>query len=258
MLGRLVDEFHVPDGFVLTTRVHGLLLRRAGLTGREPEHVQSAALAATPWPENLVDAVTSAVATLGDNALVVRSSAVAEDGTDRSFAGRFRSVLDVSGTELHRTVSHCLAAGAPNAQERDDPPAILALLVQRLVVATWSGVMFTSDTVTGDESQLLIEAVPGTPEQLCAGLVAPHRVTVDKVTRQIRHRSGPSGSVPGEDVIDAVMELGLRLEARLGARQDVEWATDGDRLYVLQARPITVGPPRRSDPPSLIDSLGAL
>jgi pyruvate,water dikinase len=42
-----------------------------------------------------------------------------------------------------------------------------------------------------------------------------------------------------EDEISQLVAVGIELEAAFGSPQDIEWAFEADRLYVLQSRPIT-------------------
>jgi pyruvate,water dikinase len=154
----------------------------------------------------------------------------------------------------------------------------MAVLVQRMVDAAVSGVMLTIDPVTGDRSQVTIEAALGLGPPVVGGEITPDRYSVDKVTLEIRSRdvvrqpfadrldpstgkvsridlSGEEGDASSltDDEVVRIAELGKQTERALGGPVDMEWAIgqgrDGPRpLYLLQARPETVWSARRAAP----------
>jgi pyruvate,water dikinase len=99
----------------------------------------------------------------------------------------------------------------------------------RLVDAERAGVVFTVDPA-GSGSDLRIEAVEGLAEQLVSGEVTPEAYVLPRSVAQ-----RPSV----DDVLDEAIESALELERRFGDPQDVEWAHDGERMYIVQTRPIT-------------------
>ena len=102
--------------------------------------------------------------------MAVRSSAVEEDSSSHSFAGMYDSVLDVRGladvleaikqvwssTFSDRVLAYRRRHGLPSHE------IALAVLVQQMIDARQSGVMFTCDPTTGDTDTVLIDAVNGT------------------------------------------------------------------------------------------------
>lgn len=269
-----IAGFAVPDGIVLTTAAQRQLFTIAGLSGAETEREQLAAFEQCSWPAEWADEFEDAVAGLRPGPLAVRSSATCEDSNTRSFAGQFSSTLQASGyPAVRRAVAACLASGASghvraylgDGAAGDGVGRIeLAVLVQQMISATWSGVLFTADPITGDVSQLLMESVSGTPEALCAGLAQPHRCSLDKTTLAVRrHDPGPlplREAGPDPRLLAEVAELGLRVEHELKCPVDIEWASDGARVYIIQARPITAlqARPRSLPPASLVESLTML
>ena len=147
----------------------------------------------------------------------------------------------------------------------------MGVVVQVMVPAEAAGVLLTLDPLTGDRSQVTIEAAYGLGIAVVEGEVTPDRFAVDKVTLELRSRSvgekavayrfdPAAGRVARVEVPDAerarpclddaeVLELaglGKRVEQALGVPQDVEWAVacpgaaGGRELWLLQARPETV------------------
>lgn len=234
-LARLLRAgFPVPDGFVITTAAH----RLAAADGTA---VPSAVKAA------LVEQLTGVSTTLA-----YRSSAVAEDLASASFAGQYESVLNVRGVDagLEALQACWVSANARHLDAYRDSMAAgssaeMAVLVQRMIDATTSGVAFGADPVTG-LPHIIIEAVAGTGERLLAGEVTPERWTIGEETEVNRLDTGPllDDAQAGE-----IADLCRRVENLYGAPQDIEWAYAGDRLHLLQSRPITALPVEPAERP---------
>src|SRR5690606_26556056 len=116
----------------------------------------------------------------------------------------------------------------------------VAVLVQPMVPAVASGIAFSADPHTGERGVVLVEAARGRGDRLASGAIDPEAWRVDGAGRQ-RVRSGPVDVLTPAQV-DAIAHLARTAEELFGAPQDVEWALDGDRLVLLQARPITALP----------------
>ena len=212
---------------------------------------------------------------LGGGPVAVRSSATDEDGAAASWAGVLETVLGVEGphavTDAVRACVASTAAAAAAAYRRrlGRPPATAtAVLVQSLVVADTAGVLFTRHPVTGaDES--VIAAAWGLGASVVSGCVEPDTVTVrgddvalvvgDKATRlDLRDGRLLRADVPAHERAAACLTseqarrlagLGAEVAALLGGPQDIEWAVADDRVWVLQARPVTTGAPARPSTP---------
>lgn len=192
----------------------------------------------TPDPSELARALDS----IGPGPFAVRSSGLAEDLGDASFAGQYVTELEVAAPAVAEAVRRCVAsasaahvaayAGAAHA-------AGMAVLVQRMVPADAAGVAFSADPISGDRAVVVIDAVKGLADRLVAGEVHGDG-----------WRVGPQGPIAGAQphgAIDAtiakeIAALARKIEALRGAPQDVEWARAGGTVFVLQARPITVLP----------------
>jgi pyruvate,water dikinase len=282
-----IEGVRVPEGFCVTTDA----FRRA--VGRDPsigeridrlsrvdpdDREAAAALAgeirraveAVAVPDDVAAEVTRALARYGEHAAyAVRSSATAEDLPTASFAGQQDTYLNVRGpAEVLRHVVRCWAslfterAVAYRRREGVDHRAVaMAVVVQRMVLPSASGVLFTADPVTGNRKVAVVESCLGLGEVLVSGLVNPdvHRVrdgvVVDRtVNTKVRAvRALPEGGTRAVEVAperqrepaltDAqamrLVELGRRAEAHFGRPQDVEWClADGD-FAIVQSRPIT-------------------
>ena len=191
-------------------------------------------------------AVSTAIATLaesiaGSGRVAVRSSATAEDLGSASFAGQYRSFLDVDPGDVERAVRLTWASlwhPAPRAYRRfhgvtDDGLAMSVLLMQMLE-PDLAGVVFTRDPASTPHS-MRIEFVHGLGESLVSGAATPDACVVE--------RTGDQASLARvSPALATLPPLALRIEHEFGRAQDIEWAIDGGRLWIVQARPITVDP----------------
>jgi phosphoenolpyruvate synthase/pyruvate phosphate dikinase len=222
----------------------------------------------------LREACARAYSDLGEPPVAVRSSAVREDAAEASFAGQHETCLWIQGAEaVGRAVVRCWASlFTPQALAyfrrvgvRPEESA-MGVVVQAMIPAECAGVMITLDPVTGDRSQITVEASFGLGQAVVAGEVTPDRYAVDKVLLDIRSRTispkhvarrfdSSAGEVrlvavpadeqrlpcmSDQEVVE-VAAIGKRVERALGAAQDIEWALGPERdVHLLQARPETV------------------
>lgn len=180
-------------------------------------------------------------------ACAVRSSGVAEDSVDASFAGIFETVLDVVGEDaLCAAIERCWHshrsqfAEAYRTQRAVAGDTGMAVVVQRMVRADWAGVSFSADPVTQALSISVINATPGLGEKLVAGAIDPEQLRVDNVSGTVVDHYVPAGqpALP-ETLRHAVWFVTRRAEQSFGFPQDLEWAAEAGRLYLLQSRPIS-------------------
>ncbi len=249
--------FPVPPAVAITTAAYRRLVDEGGLgplldrlaadhdgvADAEGEEV-TAAFVEVPLSPAL-DAAIAEAATLarrrGDVRLAVRSSATAEDLGEASFAGQYRSFLDVTtDDELRRAVRLVWASlwlPAPRAYRRfhglDRVAPAMAVVVMPMVAAERAGVAFTVD-VGGDPDRVRVETVSGLGEALVSGAATPDVALVPRV-------EALAAQVATTDLDHAVARLALDVEQAMGVPQDIEWAWDGKELALLQARPITTG-----------------
>jgi pyruvate,water dikinase len=235
---------------------------------------------------DVVEAYHRLITTSGGGRVAVRSSSTAEDTGATSFAGMNETFTNIEGDDdVIRRVVDCWASlfGARSLSYRagrgtSDEPAI-AVVVQRMVEADRSGVMFTADPATGDRDTIVIEGAFGLGELVVGGRIEPDTYIVHKNgpvvrsarvgTKALRVVASPAGGErtiavttdeAAERVLDdtdvlAVARLGLAVEAHYGAPQDTEWAYAGDDLWLLQSRPITTLGPASGG--TLVTGLGA-
>lgn len=222
-LAKLIQAgYPVPDGFVVMPGAF------------EADHLQP-----STWAQILKN-LESMRTQNGKTAFAVRSSALAEDSAYASFAGEFETVLDVHTDEAvraaiyqvyesrnsERVKAYSQAKGLEQEQE-------IAVVVQKLVRADISGILFTADPVTGNRFSMSGNYVYGFGEKLVSGEVEPHTFRLER----------PKGKYQGSSDLKRyareLYKLATRLEEDLGCPQDIEWAVEDGKVYILQSRPIT-------------------
>jgi len=171
----------------------------------------------------------------------VRSSALSEDSAQASFAGEFESVLDVHSDGEIRAAVCAVRASRHNARVEAYSQAqglrgadhSLAVVIQRMIQADFSGVLFTANPLTGNLMQMTGNFVTGMGEKLVSGQVSAAEFTFER----------PEGAYHGPEELGRVTKTLHReaheIENELGCPQDIEWAVRDGKLSILQARPIT-------------------
>src|SRR5512143_1455519 len=253
-LSRLARMYHrVPDGFCIPVTL---------MDEAHPHDLRSEIIA------SISDLM--ACHSLPKLVVAVRSSAVDEDGAAASFAGQHETYLNIVGADaIIQAVTRCWeSARSERALEYRRRQGLsverlqLAVLVQQLVAADVSAVVFSANPITGSRDEMMINASWGLGESIVGGTVTPDTFIVRKsdlavVQRIIADKQCMTVSAPGgtheveiprflrntsslndEQVIE-MAKLALTLETTMGHPVDVESAYAGGKLYLLQCRPIT-------------------
>jgi phosphohistidine swiveling domain-containing protein len=250
--------FAVPAGYVITVAAYRAFVAANNLA--EPIATalaleQPAASAAriraafeqAPMPPVVAAAIRESYRELGEGAVAVRSSALAEDSAGASFAGQHETLLNVSGSEqLLDAVRRCWASlwserALAYRRRLSAPPTetAMAVVVQNMAPAAQSGVAFTLDPVSGRRDVTIIEAVIGPGEALVSGQVTPfHYAVPQEITRAKMQKI--ANTLLDVKRLQTVVRLARQVEGWAGAPQDIEWSLDeAGRVHLLQARPIT-------------------
>ena len=215
--------------------------------------------------------LTHKIHTVLEEALVaVRSSATAEDLPTASFAGQQATFLNVSGdVELLHKVKACYASLFEaraifyrHENAFDHFKIGIAVPVQKMAQATASGVMFTIDPITNDKEKIVIEAIFGLGELIVQGTITPdhyeiekktfkiYKKQIEKQTIMLTKRGKNTNELPvakanqnkqkiSDKLIEEVAKLGRKIEHHYFFPQDIEWAIEDGKVYIIQTRPIT-------------------
>ncbi|MCL7392553.1 MAG: phosphoenolpyruvate synthase [Thaumarchaeota archaeon] len=290
----------VPPGFTVTAYAYKYFMEKAGITEQireivreidfsNPESIEEKTkeirelILKQEIPKELEVEIVAAYRRLAeklgmvDPPVAVRSSATAEDLSLASFAGQQETYLNVRGeAQLLESVKKCWASLFTSRatfyrHEKgfDQMSVYLCVVVQKMVNAKASGVMFTLHPVTGDRSRILIEANWGLGESVVSGEATPDVYVVDKKTLKIIEKKvarktievvySPRGGTEKREVplskqnvpcltdeeIYRLAELAIRIEEHYGTPQDIEWSIDIDvpfpyNVFIVQSRPETV------------------
>ncbi len=178
----------------------------------------------------------------------VRSSALSEDSAQASFAGEFETILNVQtddeifdaidqvyrSTESDRVKTYSFVHGIDSSHQ-------IAIVIQLMIKAEISGVLFTADPITGSQSQMIGNYVYGLGEQLVSGETNAHSFTLK------RPKGTYSGSPALQKFASTLYKRAIQLEKEENFPQDLEWAVSNGKLYLLQTRPITTLSPSNLD-----------
>lgn len=292
-LGEMTNaHIPVPPGFIVTANTYFDFLEKSKITdklrhllkpldtGNSKQLQQIAAevkqvIMNAPMPPETAREIKDAYVKIGGGLVAVRSSATAEDLPEASFAGQQSTFLNITGEEeVVAAVHECWASlFEPRAifyrhqQGFDHFKVGIAVPVQKMVQSEASGVMFTLEPVTSDESRIAIEAVLGLGEMIVSGDVTPDtyiiskdglKITSKKIAPQewklVRNDAakGKEANIkvlltPEEQArqkisdadIITLAKLGEQLEEHYQFPQDIEWAKEGQEIFIVQTRPVT-------------------
>ena len=287
-------QIPVPPGFIVTADTYFHFVRQSKLLkdiegrlrsldvgdSRQLQEVASeikGLIGSTPMPQAIAEAIAQAYRKMGGGLVAVRSSATAEDLPEASFAGQQRTFLNVQGEqEVVAAVQGCWASlFEPRAifyrvqQGFDHLKIGIAVPVQKMIQSEVSGVLFTLEPITNDQSKIVIEAVYGLGETIVSGDITPDLYLVDKgklkiidktiarqewqlvrnpswqrdeaeanITTLISPANQAKQKLADEDII-ALARLSQKIEDLYQFPQDIEWATEGEGLFIVQTRPVT-------------------
>ncbi len=172
----------------------------------------------------------------------VRSSANIEDSLESSFAGQFKSVLNVQGVDnvFQAIWSIWGTVQADNVQsylEQHDistEELLMGVIVQEMITPVYAGVALSRNPVTGAD-EIVVEAVEGSGDALVQSGVTPHRWINKWGTYILKPESEIIPISLIEQVVDETRTIGKKLKSHV----DLEWVYDGEHLYWLQVREIT-------------------
>ena len=286
----------VPPGFVLTAQAFDRFLHETALKEEiesqlnkvNYEDVNSVDQASNvirdlihdaQMPKDLIAEIFDAFVALRQKSKVksqklvvaVRSSATAEDSSQASWAGELDTFLNTTEKNLIGRVKECWsslftprAIVYRNEKGMRKTHVSVAVVVQAMVQADISGVMFTVHPVTKDRNQLIIEAVWGLGEALVSGQLTPDSYVVDKRDwtlidihtadqermiarkdkgfgvdwKKVRAAKQKKQKLDGKQIVE-LAKFGVKIEKHYKAPEDIEWVLAKKKFYIVQSRPIT-------------------
>jgi len=229
-----------------------------------------------PFTHNISIQIMTAYKKLGsfgglvDMPVAVRSSATAEDSLDASFAGQQDTYLNVIGESnvLHRVRDCWASLFTPRSifyrvkKKYDHFKVGVAVPIQKMVQSEISGIMFTANPVSNNKNEIIIEVIWGLGEYIVQGVITPDQFIIDKSNWTIKQKNNVSqdrqlvknqnetheidvpkykqNKIKIDDTIALkIAKIGQKLHNHYGKAQDIEFAIEKGKFYVVQTRPIT-------------------
>lgn len=215
--------------------------------------------------------------------VAVRSSATAEDRPEASFAGQQETFLNVKGIDkVIKSVQKCWAslftARAIYYREKNNfshEDVLIAVVIQRMVDSFSSGVMFSVNPATNNIDEIMIESAFGLGEVVVGGKITPDTYIIDKKTLKIKSkkisvqpyallRNERGGNIEknlskeegsrqkiDDNVIIKLAEYAKKIEDHYETPQDIEWAVEKNRIYIVQSRAVTTLMKKRDESESI-------
>ncbi len=229
-------NFNVPSGWILLNE-SGIGHRASGIgDGGNAEEL------------SISDALIENLKSKIQNRMIVRSSAAGEDGDFSSAAGQYQTIGPVSTeAELIDAINRCrqsywTSEAVAYRRERQLPDTQMAVLIQPYIEGKVAGVMFSRNPLDGGY-QIIIEALPGGAESVVGGQVTPVHLEVDFTGSETLEQNLSEieiSSIIDKKIIAELVKQAQAIEAFFhGIPQDIEWSWDGEKVWILQSRPIT-------------------
>ncbi|WP_197671725.1 glycerol-3-phosphate acyltransferase [Geminocystis sp. NIES-3708] len=175
--------------------------------------------------------------------LVVRSSALDEDSLNASAAGIYESFLNINDIpSLQQAIINCLSSYDTSIainyrQSRHKKDQGIAVIIQEQINGIFSGVAFSRDPVNQLQDCVCIEAIEGMGLPLVSGEVTPKQYKVNFPEETLEGEENEK--IPAHILI-TIAKIAREIEnISKGVPQDIEWTYDGEKIWLLQTRPIT-------------------
>lgn len=238
---RFVDDNHFD-------RIISRILKDGQLTSQDRSQKIFSLILAGNIPKDMQEGLASyAYLTKTHTQWAVRSSSNLEDLPMASFSGLYDSYLNIHGLDnIIDSIKKCWASlwneRAMVYRENNKlghDQCKMAVIIQEMVDAQYSGVMFTKHPDPEKENKMILEYSEGLGEGLVSGRMTPYSCEIHKSIRKIYHMRVPAINGLSDKRINELSNIALKVEKYFGEPQDIEWAFDGKEIYLLQTRPIT-------------------
>ena len=244
LLKLVENNFNVPRFYIITSKAYQEFLKFNHIESFDDLVKLKKEIEDANFPNTLEDEIFDYWEKYNFDKTAVRSSASNEDGQEKSFAGQYKTFLNVDKKELLIKIKKCwisLFEDNVVAYSNDISNQVMNVIVQEMVEADYSGVAFSSDPTGSSNNYSVIEVCPGLGEKLVSGNVTP---TTMFVRRQTHHSDSITGqNYLTEEDISHLEQIILKIEEIYSMPMDIEWCTKKNLIYILQARAITAQNP---------------
>ncbi len=225
------------------------------------------------FPTDIGNKIKNEFLKLNTQYVAVRSSATAEDSSIASWAGELESYLNVTEKNLLESVKKCWSSlFTPRAifyryeKNLHKQKVFVSVVIQTMIQSEISGICFTVHPVTENRNQMVIEAGYGLGEAIVGGKITPDTYIIHKhkkrkgfkildknISKQEKMITKINGKTKDTKVLKAkqekqkltdkqileLAEICQRIEKHYNYPQDIEWALEKGKFYIVQSRPIT-------------------
>jgi pyruvate,water dikinase len=261
-----IEGINVPEGFCVSTEAFKIIIQQPSISDLLEKlsrlHINDTneitdlsrrvriIIEGLTIPETIIKQIIDQLNLFGEeNAYAIRSSATAEDLPEASFAGQQDSYLNITGKKS--VLAHISKCWASLYTERaviyrkqngyDERNVYLSVIVQKMVAAEVSGIMFTADPVTNNRKVISIDAAFGFGDKIVSGRVSPdlYKVAGAEILSKNLATETLAGATLKDDQILTLAGIGRKIEKHFGYPQDIEWCLADDKFYIVQSRPVT-------------------
>ncbi|SCY70733.1 PEP/pyruvate-binding domain-containing protein [Alkaliphilus peptidifermentans] len=266
----LKSGYNVPDGYCISIKALEVFTSQFQMDTLSMEEMTEKILYSN-FPEDLhteIEEMWTKLDLKENEALIVRSSAIGEDGNEHSFAGIYESIINIrSLNDLIIGIRKCwrsfYSTRADLYREKNKIAVEgMAVIVQRMICGDYSGVLFTANPLAPKNDEMVIEAYPGLNCGVVDGSVNAdkyivkntgeiiNRIITNKTVEYCLSRNSfridvkntriqNNETLSQEDVYQLV-KIGLKLEEKFGIPCDIEWTALNSKMYILQTRPVII------------------
>ncbi len=241
------NNINVPDFFVISSKEFLDFLESNSLVERINELLKykkyddiKDGIMKAEMKKELEEKIKINFGKLNTQFVSVRSSAENEDGTEKSFAGQYSTLLNVGIYNILDAIKQCWCSLYNEnviKYSHDINISKMNVIIQKMIQADYAGVAFSIDSTSDTKNYSVIEIVEGLGEKLVSGIVTPTKYIVRRQTYNIDLKIGDISIE--EKVIRKLEETILSIEKLYGVPMDIEFAILDNQIYILQARPIT-------------------
>jgi len=170
----------------------------------------------------------------------VRSSANVEDSGQRSYAGQFKTILDVSRDKLIEAIKKVYDSAINFNSSYSKGPIHMGIVIQEMINAEISGVLFTYDLINQSPNSIMAELSWGKCENIVSGRTNPSLYIIDKNSEKtLLFEEGNQNLSLGDDQIHQILLNAKIIESVFEKPQDIEFLFNSNKFYCLQSRDIT-------------------
>lgn len=184
-----------------------------------------------------------------DERFAVRSSGAMEDGDKASFAGMYKTILNVTINDLNEAIEECyrsfnsdranLYVSALEVELNNNLG--MSVIIQRMIKPTYSGVCFTINPINNSFNEMVIEVTNGLGEMLVSGHVTPSYYLVENETGNVidfEYGENEVGKLTNK-LIKLIWGKTSYISKQLNSPLDIEFCIQAETIFFLQARKIT-------------------